>query len=236
MRTSFQIAILLVVAILVSILLTFVPVSAVPSGTSVDGVTNNQANFSANDGGTGADWFEYGMTPQTLVVWTPNLTASGTYTWTEIGSPLTSGETYYVAGCDTNGCDPNPASFTVLDATPLPSTTLGILFTNATRNKFNTIMFVSNIMAPYMWLFPASATSWALTIVVAVVLFAIFFGLAMRTRYVAVPVVVGLLTAPYLLYQNQGLNLGIPVEFQAIAQGILYACLAGILMLILKKG
>ena len=90
--------------------------------------------------------------------------------------------------------------------------------------------------APYAWLFPSSAATLAITIVVALVLFAVFFGLAMRTRYVAVPVVAGILTAPYLLYQNQGLNLGIPPKFMAIVQGIMYACLAGILMLILKKG
>jgi hypothetical protein len=175
------------------------------------------------------------MTPTTLNVWTPNITAGGVYTWSETGSPLTSGETYYVAGCDTNGCDPNVVSFTILPATPLPTTTFGILFTNATQSHFNTIYFIMNIMAPYAWLFPASAVPIAISIVVAVVLFAIFFGLAMRTRYVAVPVVVGILTAPYLLYQNQGMNLGIPPDFLAIAQGIMYACVAGILMLILKK-
>ena len=57
----------------------------------------------------------------------------------------------------------------------------------------------------------------------------------MKTRYVAVPVLVGLIAAPYLLYSNQGLGLGIPMEFQAIAQGLTYACVAGILLLILKK-
>jgi hypothetical protein len=216
------------------ILLTFVPAYAQPTGTAVSGVTNNQANFSANDGGTGTDWFEYGMTPQTLVVWTPNITASGNYQWTETGSPLTSGETYYVAGCDVNGCD-NPVSFTLPAATPLPSTTFGNLFTNSTRNKFNTLMFVSNIMGPYALLFPASAATLAISIIVALVLFVVFFGLAMRTRYVAIPIVAGILTAPYVIYQNQGLGLGIPPEFLAVAQGITYACFAGILMMILKK-
>ena len=208
---------------------------AVPSGTSVAGVTNNQAVFTAADcGGTGTTWFEYGMLPTTLNVWTPNIT-SGACTWTETGSPLTTDETYYVAACDTNGCDATPASFTILSATPLPITTFGYIFTNTTFNKFDITFFIMDMLGPYTWIFPVSAAPFGISVVVAITLFAIFFGLAMRTRYVAVPVVVGILTAPYLLYSNQGLHLGIPPEFMAIVQGIMYACMAGILMIILKK-
>ena len=207
--------------------------SAVPSGTTVSLVGNNNASFAANSGLDHA-WFEYGMTPTTLVVWTQNVTAGGSYNWTEIGSPLTSGETYYVTGCDDDGCD-TPATFTMLDATPLPVTTYGVLFTNATKNRFNLLMMIPNIALPYTWLFPASNQALAISILAGIVFFGIFFGLAMKTRYVAVPVLVGLIAAPYLLYSNQGLGLGIPMEFQAIAQGLTYACVAGILLLILKK-
>jgi hypothetical protein len=231
MKTIYKIILLVGFALLLQVGITY----ALPSGTAVSLVGNNNATFTANDGGTGTDWFEYGMTPTTLVVWTPNVTAAGSYTWTETGSPLTSGETYYVAGCDVNGCDPNVASFTMLTATPLPSTTYGVIFTNATQSKFNVIYFILNIMGPYAWLFPASASQLAISIVMGLVLFAIFFGIAMRTRYVAVPIVVGIIVAPYLLYQNQGLGLGIPPDFLGIVQGITYACFAGILMLILKK-
>jgi hypothetical protein len=210
-----------------------IPVGAVPVGTSVSAIGNNNVTFTSNSAEPVA-WFEYGMTLTTLVVWTPNVTAGGAYTWTERGSPLGSGETYYVAGCDTTGCD-SPVEFTLLDATPLPSTTYGILYTNGTQNKFNILTMIPNIAAPYTWLFPASNSALAITIVSGIVFFAIFFGLAFRTRYAAVPVLVGLIVAPYLLYQNQGLGLGIPPEFQAIAQGLTYACVAGILLLILKK-
>lgn len=208
-------------------------VNAVPAGTAVSAIGNNNATFSANSAASIA-WFEYGMTPYTLVVWTQNMTAGGVYTWTEIGSPLTSGETYYVAGCDDSGCD-TPVSFTMLDATPLPTTTYGILFTNATKSRFGLTSMIVNIPAAYTWLFPASNSALALSIMAGLVFFGIFYGLAMRTRYAAVPVIIGLISAPYLLYQNQGLGLGIPVEFQAIAQGLTYAAVAGILLLILKK-
>jgi hypothetical protein len=208
-------------------------VSAAPGGTAVSLVGNNNATFSAASGEAEA-WFEYGMTPETLVVWTAPVAAGGAYTWTEIGSPLTSGETYYVAGCDSTGCD-TPASFTMLDATPLPVTTYGNLFTNGTRNKFNLLTMIPNIAAPYTWLFPASNQALAISILAGIVFFGIFFGLAMKTRYVAVPIIVGLIVAPYLLYASQGLGIGIPAEFRAVAQGLTYACFAGILLLILKK-
>lgn len=219
--------------VLIGVLLLFGICSAVPAAMTVSAVGNNNVTFSATSIEPVA-WFEYGMTPTTLVVYTPNQTAGGAYTWTEIGSPLSSGKKYYVAGCDNSGCS-STVSFTMLDATPLPTTTYGLLYTNATKNKGNLLMFVVNLPLSFAWLFPATSQGLGISIVTALVLFAIFFGLAYRTRYVAIPVVVGLITAPYLLYQNQGVGLGIPVEFQAIAQGITYACVAGILMLILKK-
>jgi len=208
-------------------------VSAIPGATTASLIGNNDVTFSSSSPLDHA-WFEYGMTSATLVVWTQNVSASGAYTWTEIGSPLTSGETYYVAGCDDSGCG-TPVSFKMLDATPLPVTTYGVLFTNATQSRFNLLMMIPNIAAPYLWLFPASNAALVISIIAGIVFFGIFFGLAMRTRYVAVPVLVGLIAAPYLLYSNQGLGLGIPLEFQAIAQGLTYAAVAGILLLILKK-
>jgi len=207
--------------------------AAAPSGTTVSLVGNFNATFSAT-GFTGEGWFEYGMSATTLNVWTPNLTV-GTSTWTEQGSPLTSDETYWVAGCDSTGCDPSPVSFKMLSATPLPSTTFGYMLTNATRNKFNTLMFMTNLLLPYTWLFPASASALAISIITALVLFAIFYGYAVRTRGVALTMILAVLTSGYVMYNNQGMNLGIPVEFQGIAQGIFYASLAGIMLIILRK-
>ncbi len=207
--------------------------AAVPAGTAVSLVGNNNATFTASSAQAEA-WFQYGMSAATLNVWTPNQTAGGAYTWTEIGSPLTTSTTYYVAGCDASGCD-TPVTFTMLAATPLPSTTFGLLFTNATRGKFNTVNFMINLGLPYAWLFPSTAYGFGISIVTALILFAVYWGLAARTQGVALPVILGIIGAPYLLYANQGLHLGIPVEFQGVAQGIFYASIAGILLVILRK-
>lgn len=214
------------------ILFLFCVVTAIPSGTSVSLIGNNNATFSAS-GFTGDGWYEYGLSPSTLVVWTNNLTL-GTSTWTETGSPLTTSTTYYVAACDSTGCD-TPVSFTTGAAKPLPTTTFGLMITNATANRFNLLMLASNILLPYVWLFPSSAYTLAISIMAALVFFALYYALAVRTRGVAIPIIMGVIAAPYLLYTNQGLNMGIPVEFLAIAQGIFYASLAGIVLVVLRK-
>jgi hypothetical protein len=225
------------VLVLCLVLLLEVPAVSIatPIGTAVSDITNNNAKFSAT-GGAGSAWFQYGMDPSTLNVWTPaQSTGGGLYIWIETGSPLTSEETYYVAGCDSTGCDPNPVSFTLPAASPLPSTTFGFFVTNATQNKFNLLIMAGDLVLPYTWLFPSSAKGLAISIITALVLFAIYYGYAARTRGTAITVILGLLGAPYLLYQNQGLNLGIPVEFQGIAQGIFYASVAGLVLIILRK-
>lgn len=205
---------------------------AAPTGLSVSLIGNNNVTFSATSAESQA-WFEYGMTSATLNVWTQNVTASGAYTWTEVGSPLTSGETYYVAACDNTGCG-STQSFTILAADPVPTTTYGFIIQNASQNRFNVIMIAANTLGPYAWLFPDSAKALGIAIVTGIILFAVFFGLAIRTRSVVIPIVVGLISAPYFLYNNQGLMWGIPPEFTAIAQGITYACVAGIFMVIIK--
>jgi hypothetical protein len=207
---------------------------AVPTGTAASLVGNQNVTFTA-DNGAGTAWFQYGLTSSTLNVWTQEQEAAGTFEWTEVGSPLTATKTYWVAGCDTTGCDTSPAQFTMGNITPLPTTTYGYLITNATKNRFNMIMFLPNIPLPYTWLFPANARALALSIVTALTLFAIFYGYATRTRGTAIVVVLGIIVTPYLLYANQGMNLGVPVEFQGIAQGIFYACIAGLLLIILRK-
>ena len=219
--------------VLFLILMVLIPAVAlaIPSGTSVSLVSNNNATFTAS-GFSGDGWFEYGQSPSTLNVWTSNITGG---TWTEIGSPLTSGTTYYVSGCDSTGCDPSPATFTMGAADPLPTTTFGYMITNATQNKFNTLMFMTNLLLPYAWLFPASATALAISIITALVLFAIYYGYAVRTRGIALVTILAIITSGYFMYASQGMNLGIPAEFQAIAQGIFYASIAGLLLILLRK-
>jgi hypothetical protein len=222
--------------VLVLLFLICISAGAAPSGTSVSAVGNNNATFSAGGFDSAGGWFEYGLTPQSMNAWTSTETPNGSsITWTESGSPLTTSTTFYVTACDATGCDPNAVSFTTLAATPFPSTTYGYLLTNASKNKYNPLMFVTNWGMPYVWLWPANAMVFGISVITAIVLFCIFYGAVIRNRGVSVPVSLGIVTAPFLLTASAGMYLGMPVEFQGIAQGCLYACLAGIFLIWLKK-
>ena len=225
-----------ILSLIVLLFLLAIPAGAVPSGTSVSDVGNNNVTFSASGFDSAGGWFEYGLTAQSMNAWTsmeiPNASA---ITWTETGSPLTTNTTFWVTACDSTGCDPTAVSFTTSGATPFPVTTYGYLITNATKNKYNTLMFVTNWGMPYVWLWPANAMVFGISVVTAVILFCVYYGAVIRNRGVSVPVSLGIVTAPFLLTASSGMYLGLPVEFQGIAQGCLYACLAGILLIWLKK-
>jgi uncharacterized membrane protein YGL010W len=106
---------------------------------------------------------------------------------------------------------------------------------NITRSKGNILFLATNIWVPYTWLFPANAASTAISIVVGVMLFFVYWGFWRRGRSIIGPVIIGLLTAPLFLYANTGMHLGIPPEFQAIAQALLYASIAGLFLSFLKR-
>lgn len=207
---------------------------AVPNTLAATNVNNN--NFTLNSNGySGEVFFKYGTNPDYQNIYTQN-TSSGIIT--EQGSPIQPSTHYYVSACDQTGCDSTGVELTTLAITPIPQTTFGTAITNMTKSKFNILYITYNIVTPYTWLSPSSdteTTTMFLTIIFGMMFFFIYVGLWLRTRSVATPVVIGLLTSSFILFTNQGLNLGIPVEFQSIAQALLYASLGGILLTFMKK-
>jgi hypothetical protein len=209
--------------------------SALPTTGNATNVGNNEFTLSATGCDPSGCWFEYGIYSDRLMVWTnTNLPVGGFVNTTESGAPIETSMTYYAAACDTTGCG-NVVSFTTLAFTPLPSWTLGKAVTNMTQSKFNILYIVGDILIPYAWTFPENTTLTGITIVCGLMFFFLFVGLWLRQRGVAGAVIIGLLVAPSIMFTNRGLNLGIPVEFQAIAQALLYASLAGIFLIFLKK-
>ena len=210
-------------------------VSAVPTTNAAAGVTNNAATFSCA-GAVGDTWFQYGTRIDILNFWSNIETpVAGAVTTTVTGQALYPSTTYYVAACDSTGCDATPETFTTLALTPMAVSTLGTAVTNMTRSNFNLLHMPSNLVVPYGWLFPADTAQMSITIVFGMLMMFIYIGMWLRTRSVASGVVIGILTSSFILFSNQGLNLGIPVEFASIAQGLLYASLAAILLTFLKK-
>ena len=219
----------------VALALLVAAVSAVPTTGAVTLIGNN--NFTVTcAGASGSTWFQFGTDPTKLNFWSNTETAvGGAITVTVMGGAVYPSTTYYVAACDSTGCDPTPASFTTLALTPMPVSTLGTAITNMTKTNFNMLNMPQNLVVPYSWLFPTDTAQMSLTIVFGMLMMFIYIGMWLRTRSVATGVVLGILTSSFILFSNQGLNLGIPVEFASIAQGLLYASLAAILLTFLKK-
>lgn len=203
--------------------------SAIPTTNPVTLIGNN--NFTLNAAGCAASgcWFQYGINPSNLIIWTTIENPRR-----EFGAPITTSTTYYAAACDETGCG-NIVSFTTLPPTLLPVSTLGYAVTNMTQSKFNILFLVIDIFVPYAWLFPSNLATTGIVIVCGMLFFFIYVGFWTRQRGVAGPVVIGLITASTIMFSNRGLNLGIPLEFQAIAQALLYASMAGIFLIFLKK-
>lgn len=210
-------------------------VGAVPNTGAATLVGNNNFTLTCA-GAVGNTWFEYGTQENALNIWTQEKAPTGgVLTTTEYGSPIQPSTHYYYVACDGTGCDATAHSFDTTALVPIPTSTLGTAVQNMTESRFNLLYMPGNLVIPYQWLFPDDTKAMSITIIFGMIMMFIYIGLWLRTRSVATGVVMGLLTSSFILFTNQGLNLGIPVEFAAIAQGLLYASMAGVLLAFLKK-
>jgi len=221
---------LIFLAIALALLVT--SVCAVPTTQAATLVGNNNVTLNMA-GAVGDSWFQYGTDANYLNYWSNIETAASSIVVQ--GGPIYPSKTYYFVACDSTGCDTNALSFTTTAIVPLPTSTLGTAITNMTKSNFNLLNMPQNLATPYSWLFPSDTAQFSMTIVFGMLMMFLYIGLWLRTRSVATGVVMGILTSSFVLFSNQGLNLGIPVEFANIAQGILYASLAAILLTFLKK-
>jgi len=205
-------------------------VSAVPTTGAATMVGSNNATVTMS-GATGDCWFIWGQLNNYEETWrTPNGTPNeGACSYRIKGSPLIGNTLFYYAACDSTGCG-SELSFLTLEVTPVPTTTYGAIFDNLTENGMDLTLVGWQSTAPYMWLVPDfAALVWGL-------IFAfIFVGLWLRGRDVTVPTIVGFIVGSFLFSGGYGLNLGIPIEFVGISQGLMYASLAGIILAIIKK-
>jgi len=211
--------------ILLLVICLALPVCALPTTQAATLVGNNNASLHMT-GNVGTSWFEYGQKSGSLSWRTPNSTANN---YTVYGSPLSGSKLFYFRGCDGTGCG-NELSFTTAALTPSPQTTFGKALDNMTQSNYDIEVIAGNSIAGYFWLVPTFPT-----IVWGLLFFGIYIGLWVRERDLVVPVILGLITGSFVMFTDSGLNLGIPVEFMAVAQGITYAALAGVVLTIMKR-
>ena len=191
-------------------------------------VTSNSVVFNAA-GATSPCWFEWGQLSKNLSWKTPNASVVGAYTKTVTGSPLNGNTKFYMRACDATGCGIE-RDFTTSIVTPMPTTTYSEIFNNLTESALDPQFMAMNAVAPYAWILPGfDMMIWFL------LFFAIFTGLVLTGRGMGIPVIMGLLSAGFIFSPVAGLYLGIPPELQSVAQGVMYAALAGVVVSLIKK-
>lgn len=208
-------------------------VTAAPAPPAISAIGSNNATFTSN--GAGIVWFRWGKNPDIPEWKTPNQTAAGGFHTTVRGSPYLFSTKYYVKACDITGCSA-AVSFVSAATTPIPQSTYGATFVNITETSFDIPTIITNLGKPMTWLLPHGALNGGISVVTSLIVGFYFFGLWIRTRNIRIPTILGIITATMFLSANTGFGWGMPDEFSAIAQGLLYASITGLIMSFIKKG
>lgn len=195
-------------------------VSAVPTTGAATAVGNNNVTMNAVGVTGSSGWFQFGAAPNVTFAKTKNMTAvGGVMNYTMRGSPLVGNNTYYYKACDGTGCGAQ-VSFLVAQVTPLPAVTYGVWAQNMTDNNLDAGNFIWNSLQPYM-----AVTGQ--TIFYAIIFSMIFIGIWLRTRQTGTALQLGIICSALLVGSATGLQLGMPPEFVAAAQALMYISLAG---------
>lgn len=205
-------------------------VSGVPVTGAAGDVTSNGFNVSVTGASpAGAVWIFYGDYADKENWISPPVTAdgAGAATVPVIGAPLYGGEHVVFQACDSTGCG-NEMTVTIPAVTVMPTATFSGLVRNITNSRFNPSVIGASILSGYTAVTPSS-------ILFGIMGFFLMIGVWMRTKSVRLIAIVGILISPFIMYGSQGLYLGVPLVGQAIAQGLLAAGLAGVLLSFIRK-
>lgn len=209
------------IVLLLLMVLAVTTATALPTTAAVTGITNEQVTFNANGGAAGAAWFEWGSRDGGSYPWrTWNETiGGGAYSDNQWGPPMRCGATYYVRACDTTGCDANDVSFTTSACAGMNATNFGSGMKVVKETGFNItatmgVLFKpweNQITAPVMW---------------GLLFFFIFAGIWMRGKDITIPMFLAIISGGAIWLGTSAL--GVPPEFAAIGQGLMYAGIAGV--------
>ena len=204
------------------------------SGAPVTGVATkvSAGNFTVPVVGiAGTDvWVNFGLVSGTdMQTWgTGNITVTGAAMNVDIiGAPLIGGQTFYYVACDGTGCG-NERSVVLPAVTPLPQTTFGNTLKNITQTRFAPLNLGYQVIQGYI-----TPTSWS--VFWGLFFFAIMIGFWLRTRSVRLIAILGIIIAPFIMNPTVGLYLGIPLEGQQLAQGLLWAGIAGMFLSFIRR-
>jgi hypothetical protein len=198
-------------------------VQATPTTHPATNIGTNNFTFNGNGASGTVGWFVWGMDTGAAWAHTPNVTAgSGLINYTMKGTPVFGSTKYYYKACDITGCG-SEVSFTTVVVTPLPQVINGDIVQNMTENQFDAGNMVWNSLQVYIQVTGA-------TIFYGFIFALVFVGLWLRTRGTAVAQIFGMICVGLFASTAVGLQLGLPPEFLAVGQALLYLSLTGAIM------
>ena len=221
--------------ILIALIAIVVPSLALPSTPTVTLISGANVTFSTTGAATYCYfmWGQYQPSPEWI---TNNNTASGAYTDTVVGSPYWQNTKYYVKACDATGCSAT-ASFTSGALQVVPDTTFGSALQNITANRYSMFSIISNMAAPFLWMWGASAYQvTGLMIVAGIILGSYFVALWISNRGVTIAIMVGIIALRLLILPTQGMYWGLTGEFAIVAEIACYLGIAGMIYALIKQG
>lgn len=196
--------------------------SAAPTTSAATSIGNNNFTFQGT-GSADPGWFQWGMAAGQSWAKTPNITPSGgAISYTMRGSPVYGCTSYYYRACDATGCG-SEVSFMTTAVTALPVITYGAFAENITENRFDPGNVFWNAMRPY-------TTVTGDTVFYGLIFAMVFVGAWLRTRGTAMATQFGMLCSALFVSSAVGLQLGLPPEFVAVGQAVMYISLASAVM------
>jgi hypothetical protein len=198
---------------------------ALPTTMAAFGNDSMNVTFKMS-GATAPCWFEYGVNPSNPSWHTINISQAGTVTINVSGMPFVSNNLYYYRACDTTGCGSIMSVF-MNQAQPIAQTTYGQAEYNISESKFSVDYLPQSFVSSYLWASTA-------TVFWSMIFLFMYAGLWLRQREVLIPAFLGLIGGFLILYTGAN-SIGLAPEFVAMAQGITYASLAGVIFGLFKK-
>jgi hypothetical protein len=214
------------IMILLGFLLLVQATSAVPNTGAATAIGSNNFTVAITMSDGGDTWVVWGGAAGNELF--GSQVQTGDCSLTVYGAPLIGGQTIWYRACDSTGCG-NERTLTLPAITPLPTPTFGNAYKNLTARHFAIDSIAPNILPGY------TATGITPTLLWGIMFFFILFGFWFRTKSVRMVLIIGLLMATFILTPTAGLFLGAPLMFQYVAQGLMAAAMAGILISFIRK-
>ena len=216
------------IAILLLLLTTISIAGAAPTTSAATMVGNNNFTMNGNGASGGVGWFQWSMKPGLEYAHTPNVTTSGgSYNYTLSSSPVWGSTAYYYKACDITGCG-GEVSLTTAAVTQIPVPNYDAYAQNMTENHLDPMNFLWNMTRPY------TAISGE-TIFYGLIFAMLLIGMWLRTRGTQTATMFGMMFICLFTASAGGLAIGLPPEFLAVGQALMYISLTGMIVMFTFK-